>query len=298
MQETSNSYLLAGLGEVLWDMLPTGKQLGGAPANFAYHARAQGGAGVVISCVGDDELGREILRRFGDLDLDRKYVAVDRDHPTGTVIVELDADGKPTFTIHENVAWDYIPLNDDLLELARRLDAVCFGSLCQRSEASRKTIRQFLKTTNPDCLRMFDINLRQSYFNEEIIHTTLELANVLKLNNEELPVVAEMLGIRGSETDILSRLVERYALRLIALTKAAGGSRLFTPGEDSSHPGFPAVIADTVGAGDSFAAALALGLLHNKALDGINEHANRVASFVCSQSGATPLLPDSLKDYL
>jgi len=292
--KNERKFVLVGLGEILWDMLPEGKQLGGAPANFAYHAQALGGQGVVVSCVGNDELGREIFSCLDELELDRQYISVDSSHPTGTVTVELDEDGKPDYIIHENVAWDYIPSNPALLSLAAKTNAVCFGSLCQRSPVSQKTIGSFLATTSTDCIRVFDINLRQSYFNREIINTMLELSNVLKLNDEELAVVANLLGITGSEIDILSQLTERYGLHLIALTRGASGSRLYAQGEDSNHQGFPAQIADTVGAGDSFTAAMTLGLLNSKNLDTINEYANRVASFVCSQSGATPKLPDSL----
>ena len=289
-----NSFTLAGLGEILWDILPAGKQLGGAPANFAYHAQALGAKGVVVSCVGDDELGKEILSRLGGLGLDCRFIAVDKAHPTGTVTVKLDENGKADFTIHENVAWDFIPLDAGLLELAAQTDAVCFGSLCQRWEVSRNTVRRFLQATKPDCIRVLDINIRQSYYNKDIVHTMLQVSDVLKLNDEELPVVAELLDMTGSETNIFSQLTERYALRLIALTRGASGSRLYAQGEDSNHPGFPAQVADTVGAGDSFTAAMTLGLLQGKELDRINEDANRVASYVCTQSGATPKLPDGL----
>lgn len=289
-----NSFTLAGLGEILWDILPAGKQLGGAPANFAYHAQALGAKGVVVSCVGDDELGKEILSRLGGLGLDCRFIAVDKAHPTGTVTVKLDENGKADFTIHENVAWDFIPLDAGLLELAAQTDAVCFGSLCQRWEVSRNTVRRFLQATKPDCIRVLDINIRQSYYNKDIVHTMLQVSDVLKLNDEELPVVAELLDMTGSETNIFSQLTERYSLRLIALTRGASGSRLYAQGEDSNHPGFPAQVADTVGAGDSFTAAMTLGLLQGKELDRINEDANRVASYVCTQSGATPKLPDGL----
>jgi fructokinase len=289
-----NNYTLVGLGEILWDMLPTGKQLGGAPANFAYHAQALGANGVVVSCIGDDDLGNEVLSRLGGLGLDCRYIAVDKAHPTGTVTVKLDENGEPDFTIHENVAWDFIPLSADLLELAVRTDAVCFGSLCQRLEVSRDTIRRFLQATKPDCIRVFDINIRQSFYNKDIVHAMLSLSNVLKLNDEELPIVADLLDITGSQSDILSQLTRRYKLRLIALTRGAGGSRLYAQGQDSSHPGFSAQVADTVGAGDSFTAMMTLGLLRGEELDKINEEANRVASYVCSQSGATPELPDDL----
>jgi fructokinase len=289
-----NSFTLVGLGEILWDMLPTGKQLGGAPANFAYHAQALGADGVVVSCIGDDELGKEVLSRLGGLGLDCRYIAVDKAHPTGTVTVKLDENGEPDFTIHENVAWDFIPLSADLLELAARTDAVCFGSLCQRLEVSRDTVRRFLQATKPDCIRVFDINIRQSFYNKDIVHAMLGLSNVLKLNDEELPIVAELLDITGLETHVLSQLTQRYELRLIALTRGAGGSRLYEQGQDSNFPGFPAEVADTVGAGDSFTAMMTLDLLRGEELDKTNEDANRVASYVCSQSGATPKLPEGL----
>jgi len=296
--ENRSDFIIVGLGEILWDMLPAGKQLGGAPANFAYHAQALGGRGIVVSCIGNDELGKEIMKRLEKLGLDSSYVAVDENHPTGTVTVELDEQGKPNYTIHENVAWDYIASDSGLLELAVQADAVCYGSLCQRSQVSRHTVRDFLQVTNSDCLRVFDINLRQSYFKEEITRTMLELSNVLKLNDEELPVVADLLGLTGPETDILSQLTDIYELRMIALTGGAKGSRLYAQGENSNHEGFPAEVADTVGAGDSFTAAMTLGLLYDKPLDWINEYSNRVASFVCSQNGATPRLPDSLTQEL
>ena len=289
-------YLCVGLGEILWDMLPGGKQLGGAPANFAYHSQALGAQGVVVSCIGEDELGREIITRLDELGLDRLYLAVDKTHPTGTVTVELDQSGKPDYTIHQNVAWDFIPSDPRLAELAGRTDAVCFGSLCQRSQVSRGTVRAFLEATRPDCIRVFDINLRQQFFDREIILSMLKSSTVLKLNDEELPVVAELLGLTGSASDVLLQLTQKYALRMIALTRGANGSCLYTPGQMCSHRGFATQIADTVGAGDSFAAAITLGLLHGRTLDEINECANRVASFVCSQSGATPRLPDTLAE--
>jgi fructokinase len=275
-------------------MLPGGKQLGGAPANFAYHAQALGAQGVVVSCIGEDELGREIITRLDELSLDRSYLAVDKAHPTGTVTVELDESGKPDYTIHENVAWDFIPSDPRLAGLAGRTDAVCFGSLCQRSDVSHRAVRDFLEATRPECIRVFDINLRQSYFNKGIIQTMLELSNILKLNDEELPVVAELLGLTGSVSDVLLQLTQKYALRMVVLTRGANGSCLYTPGQMCSHRGFATQIADTVGAGDSFAAAITLGLLYGRTLDVINEFANRLASFVCSQSGATPRLPDTL----
>ena len=292
---SGKTYTIVGLGEILWDMLPAGKQLGGAPANFAYHAQALGAEGVVVSCIGDDDLGREILSQLDGLGLDCQYIAVDKANRTGTVTVKLDANGVPDFTIHENVAWDFIPLSAPLLELAARADAVCFGSLCQRSDVSRDTVRRFLEKTKPDCLRIFDINIRQSYYSKDIIGAMLDTSNVLKLNDDELPLVGELLDIKGSESEILAELAARYELRLIVLTKGADGSRLYGPDGDSESKGVPPEkIADTVGAGDAFTAAVAVGLLNGNGLEQINAHANRVASFVCSQHGATPKLPDDM----
>ena len=292
---SDKTFTIVGLGEILWDMLPAGKQLGGAPANFAYHAQALGAEGVVVSCIGDDDLGVEISNQLGGLGLDCQYIAMDNSHRTGTVTVKLDDKGVPDFTIHENVAWDFIPLSAPLIDLAARADAVCFGSLCQRSEVSRDTVRRFLEKTKPDCLRIFDINIRQSYYSKDIVHTMLETSNVLKLNDDELPLVAQMLDIKGAESEILAELVARYELHLVVLTKGAEGSRLYGPDGDSESKGVPPEkIADTVGAGDAFTAAVSVGLLKGDGLEQINAHANRVASFVCSQHGATPKLPDDL----
>jgi fructokinase len=295
MGNTEQKFKMVGLGEILWDILPEGRQLGGAPANFAYHAQALGAKGIVVSCIGDDDLGKEILGCLDEMKLDGRYVVVDGVHPTGTVTVRLDENGKPDYIIHENVAWDFIPSSPALLSLAAETDAVCFGSLCQRSEVSQKTVRSFLTATQPDCIRLFDINIRQSYYNEDVVRTMLELSNVLKLNDEELVIVAGLLGIEGSETDVLSEMVQRYDLSLIALTKGPEGSRLYTGNGDSECEAAPIDrMADTVGAGDAFSAAIATGWLRGDDLDKINAKASRVASFVCSQSGATPPVPDDL----
>ena len=286
--------VVIGLGEVLWDLLPGGKKFGGAPANFAYHAQALGAEAYVVSCVGDDELGDEILRQLDALGLSREYIAIDAEHPTGTVSVDLDARGKPSYVIHENVAWDFIRLRPEMIGQAQRADAVCFGSLAQRSPVSRVTIRDFVTSTRDDCLRIFDINLRQHYFNTDTIAASLEWATVLKLNDEELPVVAQRLSIQGAEKEILGTLCRRFNLDLIALTMGGEGAMLFTPEECSVQAGLPVEIADTVGAGDAFTAALAVGLMKGRDLDTINRHANRVACYVCSQPGATPPMPPEL----
>ncbi len=288
---------VVGIGEILWDMLPGGKQLGGAPANFAYHATALGGAGSVVSCVGADRLGHEIIVRLGALGLDQSGLAVDPEHPTGTVDVQLDDHGKPSYAIREQVAWDYIPWSDSLRELAAKTDAVCYGTLAQRAEVSRTSIRDFLKATPSACLRIFDVNLRMDFFNSEIIRSTLLLSNALKINDEELPVVARLLDIRGAEAAVLSELLRRFKLRLVALTRGDQGSVLMSAAGIHVHPGIRTSVVDTVGAGDAFTAGVVMGLLQGLRLDQVNDLANRLASHVCSQAGATPPMPPALLAY-
>jgi len=291
---STSAPIVVGLGEVLWDMFPDGKQLGGAPANFAWHAQCLGASGAVVSAVGDDELGREILARLGAMGLDRSHVAVDALHPTGTVTVALDAGGKPHYTINEQVAWDYIPASDDVLGLARRADAVCFGSLAQRANISRATIRAFLAAVRPQCIRLFDINLRKPFIDRQAIVESLGLTDVLKLSDDELPVLAELLNLPGAETEFLSAVLDRFGLDMVILTKGGHGSRLRTPRADCSRAGIETVVADTVGAGDSFNAAVVMGLLVGHDIERINDCANRLAAFVCSQKGATPRPPAAL----
>jgi len=286
--------VVVGIGEILWDLLPSGKQMGGAPANFAYQARALGAESVIVSAVGDDEPGREILRALDGQSLDRRHVSVLVSVPTGSVTVRLDAQGIPEYDIHNNVAWDFLPWTSGTPELAARADAVCFGTLAQRSEVTRTTIRAFLDGTRPDGLRVFDLNLRQSYYSREIIRGLLQRSNVLKLNDEELRSMARIFSMPGSETEVLKRLLREYSLELIALTKGKSGSRLFGRNRESEHPGYPVEMADSVGAGDAFTAALIVGLLKKKDWDDISERANRIAAFVCSQRGAWPQIPADL----
>lgn len=282
-------HCVVGLGEILWDLLPGGKELGGAPANFAYHAQALGAKSKVISAVGADDLGYEIIDRLNRAKLDGTCISIDPDHPTGTVSVTLDSDGKPTYVIHAPVAWDFIPWSDALGQVAAQADAVCFGSLCQRSGVSRATVGRFLKSMPEESLKVFDINMRQHYYSMDVIKESLELSNVMKLNDEELPVLISMFTLSDDSSDALCELVDIYNLKLIALTRGSQGSILCTPEQISEHPGYPAVkIADTVGAGDSFTAAIVMGLLNGIDLDRINDSANRLASYVCSQKGAMP----------
>jgi len=294
MSGNKQEFVIVGLGEVLWDMLPGGKQLGGAPANFAYHVSGLGGKSYVASCVGDDDLGREVLDIVKNRGLDDTYIAVDTQYPTGTVAVKLDENGSPNYVITETVAWDYIPATDKLLELAGKCDAVCFGSLAQRASVSCNTIRSFLSATKPACLRILDVNLRRPFWENEVVRQALGLADIVKLNDEELGVVAEISSISGSESDILSGLKDKYNLKLVALTKGAGGSLLYNGSRQSSCEAAKVDVVDTVGAGDAFTAALTMGLLGEQKLDAINKFASELAGFVCSQKGATPKVPERL----
>jgi fructokinase len=282
--------VIAGFGEILWDLFPSGKQPGGAPANFTYHAGAMGAEAYPISTVGEDEYGREIISLLKHRGISDNYITMDPHHVTGSVTVNLDADGVPTYVIHENVAWDHIPFKDQISSLASRLDAVCYGSLAQRSETSRDTLTKFLSCLNPGCLKVFDINLRQHYYSHDIIIETMHESDVLKLNDNELTVIADMMTLRGTEKEMLMQLMEKFSLRLIALTKAEKGSILISMDEYSSLAALPIKIADTVGAGDAFTAAMTLGLLKNIPLERIHIQANRLAGFVCSQPGAMPVM--------
>jgi fructokinase len=285
---------ILGLGEILWDLLPGGKQLGGATANFAFHAHALGAQAVPVSRIGNDPLGEEILDRLSCLGLPLSGIQVDSAAPTGTVEVELLDGGQHRFTIHENVAWDRIEADGPALALAARADAVCFGTLAQRCQASRSGILALIAAVPPEALQIFDINLRQHYFSRDVILHSLEIADVLKINDEELPVVAQMLALRGAETDQLAQLADRYSLRMAALTRGERGSVLLAGDRISEAEGITVEVVDTIGAGDAFTAAMALGWLAGWDLDTINRRANAVASYVCTQSGATPTLPAEL----
>ncbi len=295
-----------GLGEVLWDLLPSGKALGGAPANVAYHANSLGAEGFVVSAVGDDDPGREILDRLRAMSLSTQHVQTVASHPTGTVSVTLDEKGSPTYVIHEDVAWDHIAVDDATLELARRADAVCFGSLAQRSPGTRGSVRAVLGATRDDALRVFDINLRGDFYDAELIEQSLGLANVLKINDEELETVTGLLGLdrdagdeghegdKGGGDGRLAKLAEGYDLRLVALTRGERGSVMFADGAFSRRDGIAVKVEDTVGAGDAFTAAVAVGMLGGMELERVNELANRAAAHVCSQKGAMPGLPEEL----
>ena len=292
---TREQPVVIGLGEALWDLLPAGPQLGGAPANFAYHAHALGARAQVITRVGDDDYGREIIRRFESMGLDVGAVELDDAAPTGTVTVALSGNGIPEYTIHEKVAWDRIAATPVALAAVRAADAVCFGSLAQRSAASRDAIQSLLAATPPDALRIFDINLRQHFYGREIIERSLQLANVVKLNDSELPVLAQMFGLDGLLRQQIESLARDFHLRVVALTRGAEGSLLFQSGRWSEQPAGQVEVQDTVGAGDAFTAALCLGLLRGMDLDVMHAAASRIAAYVCGCVGATPDLPEPLR---
>jgi len=286
---------ILAVGEVLWDLLPTGKQLGGAPANFTYQCRSLGADARLVTRVGDDALGREVRERFRLLGLPTETVQIDPKLPTGTVEVALAPDGQPRFTIREDVAWDQITADENSLAAAALADAVCFGSLSQRSEPARTAIRALVSTVRPGALRLFDVNLRPPFIDRDVIADSLTLANALKLNDQELPELAEMFGLSASVRESMAELADRFGLSLVALTRGAHGGLLLADGVWSDHPGRPIVVSDTIGAGDAFSATLVVEYLAGRPLDQINRHANEVAAFVCSQPGGTPTLPDALK---
>ncbi|MFZ0909598.1 MAG: carbohydrate kinase [Candidatus Acidiferrales bacterium] len=283
------NHVVVGLGEVLWDLLPAGKQLGGAPTNFAYITNLLGDRGIVASRVGNDDLGREARDTLEKLQLSTANLQLDPVHPTGTVKVQVDAAGQPKFEISENVAWDFLAWTSEWNALAREADAVCFGSLAQRSLASRKTILEFVKATRPSATRIFDVNLRQAFFSAEVLAESANSADIVKLNDDELPRVMALLGIqhRDEETSA-GDLLRAFGLKLVCVTRGAKGSLLVNEAGSHRHPGYQIKVADTIGAGDAFTAALVHKYLRGAPLATMNNAANRVGSWVASQIGGTP----------
>ena len=285
---------IIGLGEVLYDVLPEGAKLGGAPANFAYHASQFGFDAMAVSAVGNDALGDLALKTFDENGL--KYIIPRVPYPTGTVNISLDAGGVPSYTFTPDVAWDYIPFTPEMEAVAKEANAVCFGSLAQRSEASRKTIHQFLSATPADCLKIFDINLRGNFYNKEILRENMQQADILKINDEELVTIGRLFDYPGLDMEEKCRLLlRRYHFKMVVLTCGTNGSYVFVPdGETSFMPTPKVEVADTVGAGDSFTAAFTACLLAGKTIKDAHERAVKVSAFVCTQKGAMPELPKEL----
>ena len=288
-----NKRMIVGLGEALWDVLPEGKKLGGAPANFAYHTGQFGLDTLAISALGEDRLGDETIAAIEEQGLN--YMMPRVPYPTGTVQVTLDDEGIPAYDIKENVAWDNIPFTDEMKAVAQNCRAVCFGSLAQRNVVSRETIKKFLSATPDDCMKIFDINLRQSFYTKEVIDESLHLCNVLKINDEELVVIGRMFGYPGLDMqDKCWLLLGKYNLDILVLTCGVNGSYVFTPGSMSFYETPKVEVADTVGAGDSFTGTFCACILKGKSVADAHRIAVDASAFVCTQKGAMPKLPDTI----
>lgn len=291
-----NNDIVVGIGEVLWDMLPEGKQLGGAPSNFAYHASRCGLNSWAVSAIGVDKLGEETIAALQEKKLN--FILEKVDYPTGTVQVTLSETGAPTYEIKAGVAWDNIPFTDNISALAQKTRAVSFGSLAQRSVVSRDTIREFLKAIpqDDDRLIVFDINLRQNFYTEEILVESMQLCNLMKINDEELITISRMFGYPGINLqDKCWLLLGKYNLKILVLTCGVNGSYVFTPGAISFMPTPKVEVCDTIGAGDSFSAVFVSSLLKGCSIEEAHKNAVKVSAYVCSQPGAMPEIPESLK---
>ncbi len=288
-------FTIAGIGELLWDVLPEAEVIGGAPVNFAYHVTALGAKGIPISTIGRDSRGEMALVELQKRGVDIAAISMTERFETGYVIATVDEEGKATYRFPDEVAWDHILVNDYAEGLKSSLDAVCFGSLAQRSEHSRRVIHSFLDTLRKETVKVFDINLRQNFFSRQIIESSLERTDILKLNEEELPILASLLETKRTSDHWLPDLIERYDLHMAILSRGGNGSLLLTQESSSEHSGIKTLIEDTIGAGDAFTASATIGFLQGLSLDDINEQANKTAAYVCSQRGAMPHLPDSMK---
>ena len=287
----NKKFTVIGIGEVLWDLLPDGKMLGGAPINFAYHASQLGAVGVAISSVGKDELGHEIIKSVDTKGV-VNCISVNK-YPTGTVGITL-SDGIADYVIYENVAWDFIELTKESVSTLLKADAICFGTLAQRNKVSRDAIMTALKLVPQKCLKVYDINLRQKYYNAELISNSLLSCDVFKINDDEILLFKQLFNLDGNEVEVCQTILKTYTIEYLALTKGENGSYLFHGDEISFLP-TPAVdVKDTIGAGDSFTSVLVMGILNNLSLAEIHLKAVEISAFVCTQKGATPVLKESL----
>lgn len=284
-----NKPVVVGIGELLWDVLPTGKRAGGAPINFVYHATQMGAEGYAVSAVGNDLSGTEIVQELEKNHISNSLGTVE--YPTGSVMVELK-DGIPTYTIIEGVAWDHIPLTQESIDLVKRADAICYGTLALRSQASRETILTLLSYAREDALRFFDINIRQSYYSKELIEMLLHKANVFKVNDEELVLLRSMCDLEGTDEEVCRKMLRKYNLRYVILTAGSAFSSIYSSDEQSIIPTPKVQVADTVGAGDSFSGAFVYSILTGKSLHEAHQLAVETAAFVCTQEGAWPPYPN------
>jgi len=287
-----------GIGELLWDKLPDGKKMGGAPANFIYHATQMGCEGEVISAVGDDSEGKELIAALNERNINSDLIGIESQYPTGTVTVSLDDSGDPSYIIHENVAWDNIRISEKIRNKVKQADAICFGTLAQRNGVSRNSILECLNSAGSECLKIFDINLRQQFYSKKIINKSLQLADVLKINQEELQIIAKLLKIKGKENEMLDTLAGTFRLKIIALTNGADSSILFFAGRISCIKTPVVDVADCIGAGDSFTAVLVSGLLKGLPIEEIHRKAVDLSAWVCTKAGATPDYNREIKKIL
>ena len=286
--------LILGIGELLWDLLPEGPRLGGAPANFAVMAARLGNHAAILSRIGRDDLGRKAIEALESLPADTEFLEVDATHETGRVTVAFKNE-QPEYTIHQPAAWDFLSLSDEWIALAERADAVCFGSLAQRSPQSRQTIQELVAGTRAECNRVFDVNLRRPFYTAEVVEESLELATILKMNDAEASILQSLLGL-PVETSLhhnaLRLLREFPGLHLVAITRGERGSLLVTRDEWHDHPGIAVDVADTIGAGDAYTAAMTDALLRGASLAAVSESGNRCGAWVASQQGGMPLRKD------
>ena len=297
MNDAALPRVIAGLGEILWDVFPEGPRFGGAPANFSCNVAGLAGKRaevIIVSGIGTDAPGTEALTRLQSHGVQTAYVQQSQ-FQTGRVEVLINDTGDASYEFADNTAWDNLEWSDSLKQTARRTAAVCFGTLGQRASASRDVIRKYVAATRPGSLRVFDINLRAPFWTADVVLESLPLANVLKCNEEELPVLGRLLNLQGTTASILDQIGRQFDYQVIALTRGPRGSVLWTPNAIDHIDGMKVNVADTVGAGDAFTAAIVLGILEKRPLDQVHRHAAEVAAYVCSQTGATPHLPSKLQ---
>ena len=289
-----NDIKVVAIGEFLWDCLPNGKKIGGAAANFCYHAKSAGANAILVSAIGDDENGKDLSNLIEKLQIPQ-HLQISKNYPTGTVLVKLDSDGKPTYDIVNPVAWDDIQLTEQLLDLIKQddLDAIYFGSLIQRNQQNHDLLKKIITHCSPRTKIIVDINLRQNHYNHSTLLFCIEHANILKLNDEELPIIADLLKIKSDPKELFDYLNQHHQLELLIYTCGSDGSHLFTKSEQDYCPAEKITAIDTVGAGDSFMAISSVLYLKGKALQEINIKANRIASYVCTQNGSMPVIPET-----